>query len=200
MFKALLMKDLIQERINFRAIHTGWSVGKCELCGDYKERAGFKFEDNKVVFNCWNCGKASVYEEFSGEISNNMRNILTRFGIDDSEISNVVNSAFFRKEEEKQVIIPNKTETVIDIPKKSIQLADTRSPTYLGQTPRRITQRSENHYSEEFVAKNFKSYRIGEVLNISSKRYTVSKIPNIDYSRTYLPFFLLVRNGFLREN
>ena len=105
-----------------------------------------------------------------------------------------------KEEEEKQVIIPNKTETVIDIPKKSIQLADTRSPTYLGQTHRRIPQRSENHYSEEFVAKNFKSYRIGEVLNISSKRYTVSKIPNIDYSRTYLPFFLLVRNGFLREN
>lgn len=104
MFKALLLKDLIQEKISFRPLHTGWSVGKCELCGDYKERAGFKFEDNKVVYNCWNCGKASAYEELSGEISNNMRNILTRYGIDDSEISTVVNSAFFRKEEEKQVI------------------------------------------------------------------------------------------------
>lgn len=104
------------------------------------------------------------------------------------------------EEEEKQVIISNKTETVIGIPKNSIQPVEKRISSYIDQTPRRVLQRSENHYSEEFVAKNFNSYRIGELLNISSKRYTVSKIPNIDYSRTYLPFFLLVRSGFLKEN
>ena len=49
------------------------------------------------------------------------------------------------------------------------------------------------------INRKSKSYRIGELLNISSKRYTVTKIPNIDYSRTYLPFSILVRNGFLKE-
>lgn len=130
MFKALLLKDLIERKISFRPLDSGWIVGKCELCGDYKERAGFKFDGVTIGYNCWNCGKTAKYEELSGEISNTMRYILTRYGVDDSEISNVVNSAFFKKPEETAVITLSQLKDVntstppIKLPANSFRLGE----------------------------------------------------------------------------
>lgn len=104
MFKQEKLQSLIENKIAFRPISTGWMVGKCSVCGDYKERAGFKFDNDIIAYNCWNCGTATRYEEFSGRISKKMRNVLRTYGIDDSEINQIVNTSFFTEPQNKSVI------------------------------------------------------------------------------------------------
>jgi hypothetical protein len=130
MIASKTLESLIEERVSFRPISTGWIVGKCALCNDYKERAGFKFDGGIVGYNCWNCSTSSQYEEFSCKISSKFRRILNAYGIDDSEISSVVNSAFFndKKVEESENIslsslkkISTHTPT-ISLPPKALKL------------------------------------------------------------------------------
>lgn len=125
------LQSLIEEHIHFRPISTGWLVGKCCLCNDYKERAGFKFDGGIVGYNCWNCSTSCQYEEFSGRISGKFRKILVSYGIDDSEISSVVNSSFFSGKEEstkitlKSLTKVNTSTPTIKLPPKSMRLGGT---------------------------------------------------------------------------
>jgi len=124
-FEKTTIQALVEEHTNFKPIQTGWIVGKCQLCNDYKERAGFKFEDGRVVFNCWNCSKAGSYEEFSGKMSRNFRQILVAHGVDDSEISSTVNTAlFFKKKEEDTETITLSKLTKVNVTTPTIKLPD----------------------------------------------------------------------------
>jgi hypothetical protein len=105
---------------------------KCQCCHDYKVRAGFKFENNTIGYNCWNCSTTGRYEEFSGEISGKFRRILNAYGIDDSEISAVVNTAFFTKKEKNDAKITlagltkvNTATPTVKLPPKSLPLGGT---------------------------------------------------------------------------
>lgn len=131
MIKQQRLQELIEEKVYFRP-HNGWLVGKCGLCNDYKDRAGFRFEDGQVIYNCWNCSTGSTYTEFSGRISKKMRQILHAYGIEDSEISQVVNSTFFVKKEEEPKTLSLKTLTKVNtntppvkLPPNSFKLGST---------------------------------------------------------------------------
>jgi DNA primase len=131
-FKQQKLADLIGDHVHFKLISTGWLAGKCALCNDYKERAGFKCDDDQVVYNCWNCGTTARYEEFSGNISKKFRGILNAYGIDDSEINAVVNTAFFNKKDEgeKKITLAaltkiNITTPPVKLPPKSMKLGAT---------------------------------------------------------------------------
>ena len=105
MIKQQKLEDLIREKISFGNPDVrGFYSLKCQCCNDYKVRAGFKFENNIIGYNCFNCSTAGIYEEFSGSISRKMRKILNDYGIDDSEINAVVNSAFFFKKPEQETL------------------------------------------------------------------------------------------------
>lgn len=138
MFKTETIQSLIEERVPFRPISTGWNVGKCPLCNDYKERSGFKFEDGHVIYNCWNCSVTSVYEENSGSMTKTFRRILTAFGFDDSEISTAVNLPFFNKkklDEEAPITLAkltavNTTAQVINLPPGSHPLGNNADLSY----------------------------------------------------------------------
>lgn len=100
MIKQQKLEELIREKVLLGAPDVrGFHSLKCQCCNDYKIRAGFKFDNNQVGYNCWNCGTTAMYEEFGGNISKKMRAVLHAYGIDDSEIGLVVNSAFFTKKE-----------------------------------------------------------------------------------------------------
>lgn len=130
MFQAQTLQSLIEEKVPFRHINTGWFTGKCQVCSDYKERAGFRFENGEIVYNCWNCGATGKYEENSGTMRPRFRSILAAYGFDDSEITTIVNSPFFfkKKEDEKQTITlakltaVNTTTPTIKLPTKSFKL------------------------------------------------------------------------------
>lgn len=129
MIKQRKLADLIGEYVHFRPISTGWVVGKCALCHDHKDRAGFKYDGNDIIYNCWNCSTTGRYEEFSGEISGRFRKILNAHGIDDTEISAVVNTAFFTKKEKNDAKITlaaltkiNTSTPTVKLPPKSLPL------------------------------------------------------------------------------
>lgn len=128
MFTTPTVQSLIEERVPFRPLHTGWSVGKCQLCGDYKERAGFKFEDGNVIYNCWNCSTSSTYEENSGRMSKNFRRILRAYGFDDSEINTAVHTPFFNKKEHEPSTITLAKLSAVNTHTPEIKLPDKTFP------------------------------------------------------------------------
>lgn len=132
MIQQAKLEDLIREKIPFGSPDShGFYSLKCQCCNDYKVRAGFKFENNTIGYNCWNCGTTSRYEEFSGNISKKMRGVLNAYDIDDSEISSVINTAFFKVKEEgqtitlKELVKVNTNTPPISLPDKAMRLGGT---------------------------------------------------------------------------
>ena len=131
MFKPKDLESLIRDHIHFRPISTGWEVGKCQMCNDYKERAGIKYDSGEIAYNCWNCGTSARYTEFSGKISNKFTKILASYGIDVDEINAIVNSSFFTEDQEQKTITlssltkPNLDTPTIKLPKASLRLGST---------------------------------------------------------------------------
>lgn len=103
--KQLLLQDLIEASVPFRKLNTGWLAGRCSLCSDYKERAGFKFEGGNVIYNCFNCGMSAVFQEGSGQLSSKFKKVCDAYGIDPEEISKVLGSSLFQKEARKEQTI-----------------------------------------------------------------------------------------------
>lgn len=124
--KCVSIQSIIEKNNIFRPIRTGWLVGKCPICNDYKERAGFKFENGNVIYNCWNCPAGSQYEEYSGQMSKKFRKVLLAFGIDEDEISSAVNSVFFFKKEVTKISL--QSVTTIDTSTPEIKLPDKTFP------------------------------------------------------------------------
>ena len=117
MQKSKLLSDLISTKLflgpesasGFRAI-------KCACCNDHSPRGGFKFENNYVIYNCFNCGISLVHEEFSAKFNRNTKNILSAFGITEAELTDISNSIFFS--------------STIDDHEPEISLADLRKPNF----------------------------------------------------------------------
>lgn len=129
MIKQLRLGDLIHERISLRPLSTGWETTKCPVCNDYKERGSFLFDGEEIRYSCFNCGIRTKFDEFSGKVSKNFRKTLNAFGIEDSEISAVVNTAFFNKKPKEDTKITlaqltkvNTSTPPIKLPPKSFEL------------------------------------------------------------------------------
>ena len=133
MIKQEKLEDLIREKIPFGPTDSrGFHSLKCQCCNDYKVRAGFKFELGNIVYNCWNCSTTCVFEELSGKISKKFRSVLNDYGITDTEISAVINTAFFNKPEVENDVITmsslmkvNTQTAPIKLPENSIRLGGT---------------------------------------------------------------------------
>lgn len=125
------LSETVLEQISFRPISTGWLVGKCALCNDYKERAGFKLDGDTLQYNCWNCSTSSSYKEDSGQISKKFRSILNSYGISDESINEHINSGFFlKKKETDKITLGDVTGPVlltpeVKLPPKSLKLGST---------------------------------------------------------------------------
>lgn len=77
----------------------GYEQLKCAVCNDYKIRAGFKFDGERIDYHCFNCGCHASYDpSFSRHsITNKMKNVLLAFGIPDDEITRSVSFNFFKR-------------------------------------------------------------------------------------------------------
>lgn len=74
---------------------TGFFPIECPVCNDHSVRAGFKFDDGEVGYNCFNCKAKFSYTEGETLISKNAITILQAFGISHSAILAEVNHNFF---------------------------------------------------------------------------------------------------------
>lgn len=99
------LEDLIREKVPLgKQSSKGFYSLRCAVCNDYKDRGGFKFEGGSVGYHCFNCGRAARYDEGGDHISRNMREVLIAFGIDDADISSVVNTSFFNRHTEPTTV------------------------------------------------------------------------------------------------
>jgi hypothetical protein len=177
----LKLEDLIREKISLgKSDSRGFYSMKCQCCNDYKVRAGFKFDNNSVIYNCWNCSTAGKYEEFSGKISRNMRSILNAYDMDDSEISTVVNSAFFFKKEKESETISLASLVKINTLTPAVKLPD--KTFRLGGTSEFL------EYQEKIVA-----YLVERKINIDKYPFYFS-LSERYINRVIIPFY---RNGEL---
>lgn len=116
-------EQLIRNNVSFsKRAATGFEQLKCAVCNDYKQRAGFKFENGKIHYHCFNCSIDKSHYENAKTMSSEFREILNAFHINNNEIDNILSKKFFnpniknKKENVKtDLIFPSK----IDLPLKS---------------------------------------------------------------------------------
>lgn len=90
------IQELIESKVRFsNSNRGGWHLVTCPVCGDYKPRAGFKFDNQgeNVVYHCFNnatCGGAYCPSETNGFMSKNMKNVLFAVGCSEMEVKELI--------------------------------------------------------------------------------------------------------------
>lgn len=84
----------------------GWYSVLCRVCNDHGKkgtRAGFKFDQHSVGYNCFNCGHSAVHNPSQSKtISKDMIEVLDAFGIPESEWKKVYLDALLNNYEDTQ--------------------------------------------------------------------------------------------------
>jgi hypothetical protein len=77
------LEDDIKNAVTFNKISaTGFHSLKCPVCGDKKERAGFQFSDEKIVYNCFRGSCDAPCEYVYGEyMSNRFKHLMEVIGV-----------------------------------------------------------------------------------------------------------------------
>lgn len=123
------IEQLIRDHVTFsRKAATGFEQLKCACCNDYKIRAGFKFDNGKIRYHCFNCSTEESYNEQSRFMSDEFRAILNSFNMDDKQIDDILAKKFFSpKSLVKASDKPKSTFTLpkaIELPKNSYPLSE----------------------------------------------------------------------------
>lgn len=173
------IRDLVQDNFALGAssTSTGFYSTKCAVCGDYKPRMGVKFDGDNIIINCFNCGLSVVHTEGSGKISRRFRSTLNAFGIDDTVISSIINSAFFKS--------PEKSD---NISLASLQEIDTHTPTT--DLPAGAVLLKDSVSQQAEVARD---YLLSRCIDLDRYNFYISDTPRFK-NRVIVPFF---RNGRL---
>lgn len=117
------LEDLIRQNVQFEGSNRHWNHCKCKVCGDYKIRASFAFEADKIGFNCFNCSTTASYKVGSRKVFDEFRNVLNSFGISNGEIDLELGQLFFSKEAVQAAKEKKKLEILaIELPKGSYKL------------------------------------------------------------------------------
>jgi hypothetical protein len=73
------------------------------MCHDQKDRGGFKFDPDHTGYSCYNCGAKFKYEEGSGKLSKNAREILEAFGITRDDLTGIRSAMFAEVKEDSEI-------------------------------------------------------------------------------------------------
>lgn len=74
------------------------------MCGDYQERGGFINDGGFTSYSDWNCGARFKYEEGSGALSKNAKQILEAFGVTRNDLVAIRSAAFRTQQPEESEI------------------------------------------------------------------------------------------------
>lgn len=98
MLEQKTLASIIQERVTLGAVSpTGFYNLRCPVCNDHSERGGFKFDGDTTGYSCWNCNSKFKYEEGSGKLSKNAKDILEAFGITREILREMTSSIFLKQ-------------------------------------------------------------------------------------------------------
>jgi hypothetical protein len=80
----------------------GYESTTCAVCNDYKARGGFKFDNDGIHYNCFNCGATHGFNASEGlSVSKNFKGLLTTFGIPFEAVDRIATNDFFQRRGEK---------------------------------------------------------------------------------------------------
>lgn len=98
----------------------GYEIVKCLVCSDYKERGGFKFENDSCFYSCFNCGIKCGHDSSKDKhkISKKFKETLLSFGLPEDDITRIISFNFFKEQKTKV----EKIETGLEFPSKEIKL------------------------------------------------------------------------------
>lgn len=181
-----MIETLIRQYVHFtRLAHTGFNQCKCEVCGDYTDRGGFKFDGNEIGYNCFNCGVGAKYTEHSGKMGKNFREVLKAFGIPNDEINKELGKSFLsQKASEKEVI------SLSDVTKSQEKKIHLITPEIeLPPSFKLIGSTSEHFDTQEAIV----SYLLARKIDVTKYKFYFSTSPK-QRSFVFIPFF---RNGKL---
>ena len=79
----------IRQYVNLPSTPTpkGWLPILCKVCNDHGKkgpRAGFRFSDHQMEYNCFNCGHTARYKKGDAKLSKDMVTLLNSFAIPSS--------------------------------------------------------------------------------------------------------------------
>jgi len=117
MLKQKTLEDLIREKVFLGGVSgSGWYYLNCPLCGDSRLRGGFKFDGDNTGYSCWNCSAKFKYEEGSGKLSKNAKEILEACGVSREDLQELTSPSFLKKAEEPTITIDNLTKVKTHTP------------------------------------------------------------------------------------
>lgn len=117
MLEQKTLASIIQERVPLGAISpTGFYNLRCPVCHDHSERGGFKFDGDTTGYSCWNCQSKFKYEEGTGKLSKNAKDILECFGITREVLRELTSSIFLKPPEESEISLENVTKVKLHTP------------------------------------------------------------------------------------
>lgn len=99
MIKAKTLKEVIETFIPIkrRTNLQGWHPVLCKVCNDHGRkgnRAGFRFDHDIVIYNCFNCGHTAVYNPHENKtMPEKMKMVLDAFHVPQEEWQQVVFTA-----------------------------------------------------------------------------------------------------------
>lgn len=128
MLEQRTLADVIQSKVALGNPNPrGYIDVRCPMCHDQKDRGGFKFDEASTGYNCYNCQAKFKYEEGSGKLSKNARQILEAFGITKDDLM-IIRSAMFAAPKEETEISLDELKKVklitpeVPLPEKSYPL------------------------------------------------------------------------------
>lgn len=81
----------------------GWYDARCPICHDQRERFGFFHDGIYTSGYDYNCGAKFKYEEGSGKLSKNAREILEAFGVTRDDLTGVRSAMFAEAKEDSDI-------------------------------------------------------------------------------------------------
>jgi len=88
MLEQRTLADIIRSKVPLGSQNPrGFFDVHCPICHDKKQRGGFKFDTESTGYSCYNCGAKFKYEEGTGRLSRNARQVLEAFGISREDLT-----------------------------------------------------------------------------------------------------------------
>ena len=111
------LASIIQDKVTLGSISpTGFYNLRCPVCNDHSERGGFKFDGDTTGYSCWNCNSKFKYEEGTGKLSKNAKDILEAFGISREDLRELTSSIFLKQTEDKDISLESVTKVKLHTP------------------------------------------------------------------------------------
>lgn len=117
MLEQKTLASIIQEKVSLGKISpTGFFNLRCPVCNDHSERGGFKFDGDTTGYSCWNCNSKFKYEEGTGKLSKNAKDILGAFGISREDLRELTSAIFLKPTEDKEISVESVTKLKLHTP------------------------------------------------------------------------------------